>query len=422
MSIENPHTPINGTTLYAALGGEKSKSGRSVSIESSMTISAIYRAVAIKAGFLSSLPFKSYENVNGDRIELSDQISRLISRRPNQKMTKVVYFDKAMQHFELKGNHFSIIHRNGIGMPVELELVDPDDVTIHEYEDSIAYEIRKKGLFDSDNIIHVPNMGTGLMGKSVIRYMREDASLIMDIRDYGSSFFGNGGKPAGLLIPKLQVDATKRQETKASFVEAKMNGGEVAMPYGWEYKEVGVPPSDAQWVTSNDFTIANIARWFGVPTQKLGDSKIKYSNVEYMGIEFIQDTMGPIASKFESEYTNKLYVLPSQANRYCEFNIDAYLRGDSASKADMLSKYVQNAIKTPNEVRKLNNDKALPGGDELFIQGATVPLSLQKNLYTNKEPKTVRSMRTRARSRIADGLDAQLVLEELLGNDSRGHE
>lgn len=446
VSIQNPHTPLNGTTLFEALGGEKTKSGRSISEAGVMSLSAVYRSVAIKAGFVASLPFKCYEKTEDGRIEVDDPISYLLSRRPNSKMSKAVFFDRAMQHYELKGNHFAEIIRNGIGMPVELILTDPDTVTVHENKESIAYELAEGNgqhrMVDPDNMIHVPNMGTGLVGKSVIRYMREDASMMMDIRDYGSGFFGRGGKPAGLLLPKMQVDATKRQETKQSFMEAKMQGGEVVLPYGWDYKEVSVPPSDAQWVASNDFTIATIARWFGVPTQKLGDSKVKYSNVEYMGIEFVQDTMQAICSKFESEYTNKLYALPSQKKRYCEFNMDAYLRGDSISKAETMAKQIQNAIKTPNEIRKLNNDKPIAGGDELFIQGATVPLSLQKELYASKqgnggkaEPdddegdkkkekvaKTVRSLRSKARKRLAAGDDPQLILEGILGNDGRSHE
>ena len=369
-NLENPKIPINGFTLDQILGANVSKSGRSVSAQGALTISAIYRAVAIKAGILSSIPFKDYEKTDSGRKEISSNISY-------GKYNRVTYMERAANHYELEGNHYALVKRNGIGRAVEYILLQPEEVNVKESKNRVIYKVKGvEDFIDADDMIHVPNMGLGAIGKSVIAYMREDASLMMDVRDYGSSFFGNGGKPAGLLIPKMAASATQRQEMKDSFRDAKNQGGEVAIPFGWEYKEVGIPPKDADWVTTNDFSIATVARWFGVPTQKLGDSAVKYSNVEFMGIEFLQDTMSPMAAKFETEYTAKTYILPSEKGFYKEFNLDAYLRADSQTKAEQFSKYVQNAIKTPNEIRKYNNDMPIAGGDDLFIQGATVPIRL----------------------------------------------
>jgi hypothetical protein len=102
--------------------------------------------------------------------------------------------------------------------------------------------------------------------------------------------------------------------------------------------------------------------------------------------------------------------------------LDAYLRADSATKAEQFSKYVQNAIKTPNEIRKYNNDQPIEGGDDLFIQGATVPLSMQKQLYAQKsQPKTRQSLRNKIEKQVKEGVDPQLILEGLFGNDGKGY-
>ncbi len=421
VNLENPKIPISGWTLDQILGTNTSSTGRSISANGAMTLSAVYRAVAIKAGFISSMPFKVYRKTAIGREEDTSSVARLLSVSPNNKASKVVFFDRAMQHYELLGNHFAHIVRNNIGRAVRIDLLHPNWVTVKETDNDLIYEVDRNGVktqYPSDDIIHVPNMGDGYLGKSVISYMKEDASLIMDVRGYGSSFFGRGGKPAGLLIPKAPVTPAQRQEAKTSFQDAKKQGQEVAMPFGWEYKEISVPPSDADWVTTNDFSIATIARWFGVPTQKLGDSKVKYSNVEHMGIEFLQDTMAPIAAKFEAEYTRKLFLLPSESDLYAEFNLDAYLRADSVSKAEQLAKYIQSALITPNEARRLDNRPAMEGGDELFIQGATVPVSMQKQLY--QKDTTVTNEKKKLRKQVQSGMDAQLVLEGFLGSDGKG--
>jgi HK97 family phage portal protein len=418
-------TPYDNPRLMLDNVMDFTRGGRSVSTESAMTLSAVYRAVAIKAGFISSLPFQVFQKTDRGRVLANHPVSYLLSRKPNNKVSKVVYFDRAMQHYEFEGNHYALIRRNGIGRVEAYDLLHPKNVEVLEGDNQLIYEVTSKGKkvrYGADDIIHVPNMGDGYVGKSVLRFMKEDAGLMMDVRDYGESFFGRGGKPAGLLLPKSVVTPAQRQETKKSFQEAKEQGGEVAMPYGWEYKEISVPPAEAEWVTTNNFSISTVARWFGVPTQKLGDSAIKYSNVEFMGIEFLQDTMAPIASKFETEYTNKSFQLSTEQDLYCEFNLDAYLRADSISKAESISKQVQNALMTPNEGRKLYNLDSKEGGDELFIQGATVPLSMQKEMLTKKQPAARQSLRQKIEKQVKEGLDPQLIIEGLFGNDSKGYE
>ncbi len=422
VNLENPKQIINGWALDQALGGNVSGTGRSISEQGSLTLSAVYRAVAIKQGFLSSLPFQVFKKTANGRVLSDHPTAKRFSGKMNDKMTKNVYFDRAMNQYELKGNHFALIKRNGIGRVDSYEMPKYEDVTVIEGKTQVAYKIKGvEDLVSSDNMIHVPNMGEGVVGKSVLGYMREDASLMFDIRQYGESFFGRGGKPAGLLIPKTNVTPTQRQEMKDSFREAKQQGGDVSLAYGWEYKEISIPPKDADWVVSNDFSIATVARWFGVPTQKLGDSSVKYSNVEFMGIEFLQDTMAPIVSKFENEYTVKSFQLSSEEDLYAEVNIDAYLRADAVAKAESMAKRVQNGLLTPNEGRALDNRPALEGGDELFIQGATVPLSMQKQMLATKQPTPRQSLRKKIEKQVKEGVDPQLILEGLFGNDGKGY-
>ena len=417
VNLENPKQTLNGWALDQILGGNVSKSGRAISAQGALTLSAVYRAVSIKSGIIASSPFKAYDKTPQGRVEVDVKVSY-------GKLNKVVYFERAVQHYDLKGDHFAKIHRNGIGRVVEYELLNPDHVTVIDGGRSLLYEVkapdREKEIITADNMIHVPNMGDGIRGKSVISYMREDASLMFDVRDYGDSFFARGGKPSGLLIPKGGVTPAQRQEVKESFRSAKEQGGDVAMPSGWEYKEISVPPSDADWILTNNFSIATVARWFGVPTQKLGDSAVKYSNVENMAIEFLQDTMSPIAAKFETEYTVKTFQLSAEGNRYYEFNMDGYQRADSETRAKLYATYIQNGIKKPNEIRKLNNDPEDPHGNDLMIQGATVPIRMQQQMYQKPTPRKS-SLKREIEKKVKEGIDPQLILEGLFGNDGKGY-
>jgi hypothetical protein len=57
--------------------------------------------------------------------------------------------------------------------------------------------------------------------------------------------------------------------------------------------------------------------------------------------------------------------------------VDGLLRGDFKSRMEGHARSIQAGIRTPNEARLLENMPAHdnPAADQLFIQGATVPLN-----------------------------------------------
>ena len=57
--------------------------------------------------------------------------------------------------------------------------------------------------------------------------------------------------------------------------------------------------------------------------------------------------------------------------------MDGMLRGDFATRMQGYATAIQNGVSTPNEVRQKENMPEKPNGDELLIQGATVPLGSQ---------------------------------------------
>ena len=63
------------------------------------------------------------------------------------------------------------------------------------------------------------------------------------------------------------------------------------------------------------------------------------------------------------------------------------LRTDSKTQIEALSKAVNNGIYTPNEARALLDKPALPGGDKLLGNGASIPVELAGTQYTNLEGK-----------------------------------
>ena len=57
-----------------------------------------------------------------------------------------------------------------------------------------------------------------------------------------------------------------------------------------------------------------------------------------------------------------------------EFDFEGLLRADQKSRMDGYRVGVQGGIVTPNEARGWEGLPPLPGGEQLYMQGATVPI------------------------------------------------
>ena len=92
-------------------------------------------------------------------------------------------------------------------------------------------------------------------------------------------------------------------------------------------------------------------------------------------MHFVKHTLRSWIEQSEQEMNLKLFGRDSDFE--VRFNVDSLLRGDLKTRMEAHATAIQNGIKTPNEVREKEGMEPLPGGDDLMIQGATVPIESQ---------------------------------------------
>jgi HK97 family phage portal protein len=276
-------------------------------------------------------------------------------------------------------------------------LITPQKVVDIKLSDSkLWYFIEgRQDPIPQERMIHVPHLGEDpIKGKSTITYAREDLGLEISRRDTGGKFWNDGGRPEGLLIPKVKLNAEQKAELKEDFKKKKKEGGTVMLPIEMTYQALSMSPADQEFLTSGNFSVATICRWFGVPLDKLMElQRATHSNIEHQAIAFLQDTITPIVNKIEDEYSTKCFTLDSEENTYLEFNLDAYQRADSAAQAELMRSEIQNGTMTPNEWRRLKNRMALNGGDDLYMQLNMAPLSKLEQIQMSKKPGAVARVR-----------------------------
>jgi len=396
VNLENPNVPLNGFTIAEVLGGGRpSTAGVIVTPENSLQLSAVWRCISILAGIISSLPVQVFaETSTGRELAKKHPTYKLFSRRPNPLYTKSVYFERAVYHLLMRGNHYAEIIENRDGSIQRFDILNPMQVTdIKMSGGKLWYSIKGRDLpVPGDRMIHVPNLGEDpIAGKSVITYAREDLGMEMARRNWGGKFWFDGGNANGLLTPKIPLNDSQRAQVKDAYRNAKREGGDVVMPFGFDYEKMSVDPADAEFIMSGNFSIATICRWFGVPLDKLSElSRATHSNIEHQAIAFLQDTIAPIIHKIENEYTTKCYTMTGdydiggEEDVYMQFNMEAYIRADTTARAERNRTGIQNGYITPNEARAEENRNKMEGADRLFIQSNMMPLDKADTILLNK--------------------------------------
>jgi HK97 family phage portal protein len=292
----------------------------------------------------------------------------------------------------MRGNHYAKIIRNELGQAIELQMLNPDKVTVYEDVNEVYYKITGDNkVYRSSEIIHVPHLGDGIVGKGTIAYAKEDLGLEMSRRDYGSEVYNSGARPPAILTPKTPIQDADRVKAQDAWDKIKRKGKDVMLPFGIDYTPMSFKPEEVEFLQSGNFSVTTIARWLGVPPHKLFDlERATLSNIEHLAIEFLQDTIAPILVKFEAEYSYKLFQLHIEEKRgyYCEFNMNAYVRADLTTRANAMATQVHAALLMPSEGREMENREFVDGSDRLFINQGSAPLDLIDQIAVSKRPVT----------------------------------
>ncbi|WP_286160612.1 phage portal protein [Rhizobium sp. Root651] len=131
------------------------------------------------------------------------------------------------------------------------------------------------------------------------------------------------------------------------------------------------------------FQVEEIARAWQLPPVFLQDlSRATFSNAEQQDLHLVKHLIGQWTKALEDEINLKFFGR-SGNGRYVEHNLDGLMRGDFKSRIEGLARAIQTAQITPNEARALENRPAMKDGNDLLVQGATVPLG-QRPLDTGQ--------------------------------------
>lgn len=395
-TLENP-----ANWLIDLIGGKRVRSGVKVTASTSMTLSAIFAGVRLLSTSVGGLPINHFKRVgdNGvDREDIRDSpVARLLKLQPNDRMTPKVFRQTMMSHSLFWGNGYAVIHFDRAGRVAELLPLMPDRTRpfIKDGKKWFKTRIKDRELeLTNDEVLHVPGMGfNGLQGFPLWEMMRETTGLGLAEQQFGAAFYGDGANNTGVIEVPGKLNDKPYERLRTSF-DREYTGLTQAfrtpiLEAGATFKQTGVKPSDAQYVSGKQFSVQDVARWLNVPANMIGSpEKATFNNQEQTSINYVIYSLNDWLISYEQEYNLKLIDPARQTEEFIQHNVQGLLRGDVKTRFMVYKTAILNGIMTPNEARRLENLPPITGGDTLFFPLNMAPIEIVAGGQATQQPAT----------------------------------
>ena len=398
-SIENPAMPISvdGIAEFLGLTGAKSAAGVSVTTEKALGVPAVWAAVNFLAGTLAGLPMQVFKKTAAGREKVKNGLYDILHDAVNPGCSSFQWRKHLFESVFTHGRALSWIERDQAGFVANIWPLDPTKVTIKRVSGQLVYSLRsgrQTKTYQADEIIDIPFMlkSDMLAARSPISQCKDAIGLAIAASNYAAKAFSKAGVPALSLQSNFKTpEGVKRAaEDVAKAIEKvnKSGGNVLTMPPGTELKPLAFNPQDMQLVEAQRFCIEQIARVYSLPPVFVQDlTHGTFSNTEQQDLQFVKHTLKRWIEQFEQELNLKIFGRQSSfapQKFYIEMNVDGLLRGDFKTRMDGLALAIMSGLLTPNEARALENRPPHADGDNLMIQGGTVPIAMQ--LLTPQAP------------------------------------
>ncbi len=371
-----------------------------LSRDKAMKLSTVSRCVELRANAMAMLPV--YLMNEGTKARPRDHpLGPLLWGAPNEVMTRFDY-EKLMQvNLDLSGNAYAWIDRDSrTGRPAELIPLRPDSVT--PYIDGAGalwyiYTNPRTGEMTRlapEDVLHYKAYSTdGITGISILARASQAISTGLAAQRYQADLYANGGRPSGVLKTDTDLGGTvevvnsagekeiisKKEEVRRAWEKVHSGPGKgfrvAVLDHGLSYTPTAMNNADAQFVESEEYRVADVARFFGVPLYLLNAGKQAYSSNEQNSIDFVKHTMLPLVVEREQEDSRKLLLPADQAaGLRIKRELKQLLRGDTAAQIAWYKGMWEIGSYSVDDIRALEDLESVPGGSARQASLNYVPL------------------------------------------------
>ncbi len=376
---------------WASSWGYDSTSGKPVSLNTALQLSAVWACVKLTAQAVSSLPLAIYKTEDG-RISkpVDDRLAEILTDSPNADQTALEYWESIVAWLLCEGNAYSERVMIGPNLSALQPISSHQCRPVRRPDGELVFRINDRGKTEylpRDKIFHIKGFGQGFgdnfdMGMSAIRYGVNNFGASIAADEASAKTFANGMRPTGFFLLDHVLTAKQREDAQKMLVEplkGSANAGRVGiLEGGAKWQSISLNPEDSQLLQTRGHNVEEICRWFGVPPVIVGHAAkgqtMWGSGVEQILISWLTLGIDPICDRIEARIKKQFLRPMGHRHRQAMFDREALLQMDSKAKAAFLSSMVQNGLMNRNEGRAKLNLASVSGGDVLTAQTNLAPI------------------------------------------------
>ena len=317
-----------------------------VSPDRALTLSSVYRAVAIIAAALSEMPI----HVQRQNVPVESRLAE----RPDINMTRAQFMSTTGTSLALHGECFWWLTRNAQGQVINATVIGHDKVQVLPRDpDAVVLEptywIGDRNVTPYVKHVRLQVKPGQLNGFGPLQAAWSDIVDVLRLRDYASSYY-NVGQPLGVLSTDQLLTPDMAEKYRDTWAEKMSQRTVAVLGSGMNYQPLFADAVQAQLTDALRQSIALVARLYGIPPQMLGvaieGSGMTYTNAAILAQSWLQTGLSQYVNVIEEAFSD---LLPH--GQTARLKMDALLRSDLSARTAAYEKFVTLGVMTPEEVR-----------------------------------------------------------------------
>ena len=368
----------------------------------SLTISAVYRAIELKAKTIGQMEmqYQRKDSEKGNFVQSmwgeGRMLNWLMQKRANPIMTGAELFQQMSIHRELYGNAFVYIERDYSGQPVNLWLAMCGGYDPLNGSYTITYNtdrgMRSRFEAPAEDVIHWRNTyrhPNGYMGIPTHLYAIQTLSQIATAKQQAIETTAKGGRMKLIIGEEKPVSGQgtlafgmfnkEQMQAYADEVNDRIYQKDVVALRGLQsVQNISLTAQDMQLMEQLGMSLDDCARYYATPRPLLMlDTNSHYNDYTNATMEYLQRTIAPLARELEDLFDAKfLTPLDFGKRRFhmCELPL---LRMDLEKQAKVDQMRLQMGW-TVNEIRNQYDMPAIEKGDIPYVSTNLAELGSEK--------------------------------------------
>lgn len=360
-------------------GGRSADTDTGIPVDelTALKYATVYACVAKRAKTIATVPLMVFERLDSEgarRQARNHGLYGVLHDAPNAEMDAVSFWESRVANMDLWGAMYAEkVTGRAAGDVVGLKPMASSTVTpMRNTSGELVYEQVSPGgqkqTIPASRVLRINGLSlNGITGLSLVGYHRQAIALGLACQKFGSKFFKQGANFSGVIESGKELGDKAYERLKNSF-DSIYSGVDnshktLLLEDGATFKSTGMPLKDAQFLELQKFTQLDICGIMDVPPHKIGIlDHATFSNVEEQNIQWVVDTIAPLALRISSAINQQL--LGNDAVFFAEHVLNSLLRGDILKRFQAFGMGRQWGFLCTNDILRLENMNPVKWGDD----------------------------------------------------------